>query len=143
MTKKSLLVNTISSAVLFCSSVTLAQGPVQDIDKKVLPNLAVAQSHVVQANGYIAAAQKDNKYDMHGHAEKARELLVQVNQELKTAAKDADEAAAASQKRSRFNSAASQGGGVERADTFPVETGISRSKTHPEKDSLPSWPVYS
>lgn len=99
MTKKILLINTILSAVLFCSGVTLAQEPVQDIDKKAHPNLAAAQSHVVQANGYIAAAQKDNKYDMHGHAEKARELLVQANQELKTAAKDADEAAAASQKK--------------------------------------------
>ncbi|HXM64715.1 MAG TPA: hypothetical protein VN950_27885 [Terriglobales bacterium] len=99
MTKKSLPIHTLLSAVLFCGTVTLAQDPVQDINKIVHPNLAEAQRHIVEANGYIAAAQKDNKYDMHGHAEKARELLIQVNQELKTAAKDADEAAAGNQKR--------------------------------------------
>lgn len=86
MTKKSLLINTFLSAALFCSAVTLAQDPVQDIDKNHHANLAAAQSHVVQANNYIIAAQKDNKYDMQGHAEKARQLLAQVNQELKLAA---------------------------------------------------------
>ena len=96
MTKKSRLINTILSAALFCSGVTLAQEPVQDIDKKTHPILAAAQSHVVQANSYILAAQKDNKEDMQGHAEKARQLLVQVNQELKLAAEAAN---AANQKR--------------------------------------------
>jgi hypothetical protein len=92
MTKKSRLINTILSAALFCSGVTLAQEPVQDIDKKIHPILAAAQSHVVQANSYILAAQKDNKEDMQGHAEKARQLLVQVNQELKLAAEAANAA---------------------------------------------------
>jgi hypothetical protein len=99
MTKKNLLVNAILSAVVFCGTVTLAQDPVQDISKSVHPNLAEAQRRVVEANGYIAASQQDNRYDMHGHASKARQLLVQVNQELKAAAKDADEAAAANQKK--------------------------------------------
>jgi hypothetical protein len=92
MTKRSLLVNTILSAALFCTGVTLAQEPVMDIDKSVHPNLAEAQHHVVEANNWIAVAQKDNKYDMHGHAEKARQLLVQVNQELKLAAEAANAA---------------------------------------------------
>jgi hypothetical protein len=90
MTKKSLLINTMLTAALFCSGVTLAQEPVLDIEKSVHPNLAEAQRHVVEANRWIATAQKDNKYDMHGHAEKARELLVQVNQELKLAASTAN-----------------------------------------------------
>ena len=93
MTRKSSLISTVLSATLFCSSVTLAQAPVQntdtpvqDIDKRVHPNLADAQSQVILASDAILQAQKDNNYDMQGHAERARQLLVQVNQELKLAA---------------------------------------------------------
>jgi len=99
MTTKSLLINTILSGALFCSGVGLSQEPVQDIDKKLHANLAAAQSHVVEANKYVAAAQIDNRGDMQGHAEKARDLLVQVNNELKAAAQAADAARAARQKK--------------------------------------------
>ena len=92
MTKKSLLINTILSAAFFCSGVTLAQEPVQDIDRKLHPNMAEAQHHVVEASNYVLAAQKDNRYDMHGHAQKARDLLAEVNRELKLAAGDANAA---------------------------------------------------
>ena len=93
MTKKSLVINTIlSTSLLFCIGVALAQEPVQDIDKKLHPNLAAAQSHVVEANKYVSIAQKDNRYDMKGHAEKARDLLVQANNELKAAAEAANAA---------------------------------------------------
>lgn len=90
MMKRARLVSAILSAGLFCSGVTLAQAPVQNIDKNKHPNLGQAQSLSVQANNYIITAQKDDRYDMHGHAQKARDLLVQVNQELKLAAEDAD-----------------------------------------------------
>jgi len=63
---------------------------VLDIDSRIHPNLAQAQRHVVEANRFIAMAQKDNRYDMKGHAERARELLVQVNNELKAAAEAAN-----------------------------------------------------
>jgi hypothetical protein len=92
MTKKSLLINTILSAAFFWSGVTLAQEPVQDIDRKLHPNLAEAQHHVVEASNSVLVAQKDNRYDMHGHAQKARDLLAQVNRELKLAAEDANAA---------------------------------------------------
>jgi len=94
MTRKMGVFTAILSAVLFCG-VTLAQEPVLDIDKGKHPNLAEAQRLVVQANHAIATAQKDNRYDMKGHAEKARELLAQVNQELKAAAEAANAANAA------------------------------------------------
>ncbi|HXY13000.1 MAG TPA: hypothetical protein VEI26_00720 [Terriglobales bacterium] len=81
------------AVVLFCG-ITLAQEPVVDIDPNRHPHLAAAQHHVVEANNEIAVAQKDNHYDMKGHAEKARQLLVQVNQELKAAAEAANAAAA-------------------------------------------------
>ena len=99
MTNKRLVMNTILSAALFCSSVTLAQEPVQNIDSKKHPNLAGAQQLAAQANKLIVIAQKDNAYDMQGHAQKARELLVQVNELLKLAAEDADAANAAKQKK--------------------------------------------
>ena len=95
--KKIQVFTAICCALVFCG-VTLAQEPVQDIDKKLHPNLAQAQLLVVQANQYVAAAQKDNAYDMQGHAEKARQLLAQVNQELKAAAEAANAANAAKQK---------------------------------------------
>jgi len=78
MTKKSVLINTILSAALLCGGVMLAQEPVEDINKNVHPDLAAAQHHVVQANSLVIAAQKNNKDDMQGHAEKARDLLAQA-----------------------------------------------------------------
>jgi len=98
MTKTGLAISTILSAALFCG-VALAQDPVEDINKSVHPVLAAAQHHVVEANRSVAAAQKDNRYDMQGHAEKARDLLVQANQELKAAAQAADAARAAGQRK--------------------------------------------
>ena len=79
------------AAMLLCG-VTLAQEPVEDISATVHPSLAAAQKHVVEANQEIATAQKDNRYDMKGHAEKARQLLVEVNKELKLAAEAANAA---------------------------------------------------
>jgi len=90
MTKKSLLMSTILSAGLFCGSVILAQDPVQNIDPQRHPNLAKAQRLVAEANENIKSAQVNNQYDMHGHAQRARDLLVKVNEELKAAALDAN-----------------------------------------------------
>jgi hypothetical protein len=91
MTRKFTVPVAIFGLVLFCG-LTLAQDPVMDIDRTRHANLAEAQRHVVEANKYVIAAQKDNAMDMAGHAEKARELLVQVNQELKLAAEAANAA---------------------------------------------------
>jgi hypothetical protein len=91
MTKRIQWFTAMLSAVLLCS-MTLAQEPVVDIDRNRHPNLAEAQRLVVEANRYIKEAQKDNRYDMQGHAEKARALLVQVNEELKLAAQAANAA---------------------------------------------------
>ena len=99
MTKKSLLFNTILSAALLCSGGILAQEPVEDISKTIHPNLAAAQHHVVEANRYVSVAQKDNRYDMKGHADKARDLLVEVNKELKLAAEAANAAMAKEKKK--------------------------------------------
>ena len=98
MTRKLGVFTAILSAVLFCS-VSLAQEPVVNIDKHRHPNLAEAQRLVAEANRYVAEAQKDNRYDMKGHAGRARELMAQVNLELKAAAEAANAANAAAQKK--------------------------------------------
>ncbi|MBA3913711.1 MAG: hypothetical protein H0X25_07610 [Acidobacteriales bacterium] len=80
----------ILGGTLLCGSFLFGQEPVQDIDKRVHPNLAAAQMHVVEANREIVVAQKDNNNDMRSHAEKARALLAQANQELKLAVQAAN-----------------------------------------------------
>ena len=85
MTQRTLVIPATLAALLLCGA-TLAQEPVVDIN----PNLAAAQRHVVEANRAIAESQRENKWDMHGHAEKARQLLVEVNNELKAAAETAN-----------------------------------------------------
>lgn len=89
MKNKAFAYPALLAAMLLCGA-TLAQEPVQDINPKIHPNLAEAQKHVVEANREINTAQKDNRYDMKGHAEKARQLLVEVNNELKAAAEAAN-----------------------------------------------------
>lgn len=59
------------------------------------PNLAQAQRLVTQANHYLEEAQKDNRYDMQGHAERARQLLAEASKEIRAAATAANAANAA------------------------------------------------
>ncbi len=89
MTKRTLVIPVTLAAVLLCG-VTLAQEPVVDINASMHPHLAAAQRAVVEANRAISESQRENKWDMHGHAEKARQLLVEVNNELKAAAETAN-----------------------------------------------------
>lgn len=89
MTRKIQALSAIWSVVLL-GAVTLAQEPVVNIDPHRHPNLAEAQRLIAKANQAIALAQKDNRYDMHGHASKARELLARASEELKAAAEDAN-----------------------------------------------------
>jgi len=50
------------------------------------PNLTAAQSLCEQAFEKLTAAQHANEFDRNGHAAKAKELLEQVNQQIKMAA---------------------------------------------------------
>jgi len=89
MTKKIQVVTAICCTVLFCG-LTLAQEPVVNVDPRRHPHLAEAQRLMAKANAAIMEAQKDNRYDMHGHASKARQLLYDASVELKTAAEEAN-----------------------------------------------------
>jgi hypothetical protein len=50
------------------------------------PNIAAAQRLSAQAYQRILDAQRANDWDMAGHAQKAKELLDQANNELRQAA---------------------------------------------------------
>ncbi len=76
---------------LFVGAVAVAQKPERDISPGRHPNLAAAQNLSRQAFEKIVAAQRANEWDMNGHAQKAKELLDQVNHELKLAAEGANE----------------------------------------------------
>jgi len=54
------------------------------------PNLNAAQKFCLDAYDKLGAAQQANEWDMKGHAAKAKQLLDQVNNEIKQAAEAAN-----------------------------------------------------
>jgi hypothetical protein len=85
-----MLLSVFLGALLLLGGVSLAQKPERDISGGRHPNLAAAQQLSRQAWERIVDAQKANEWDMDGHAQKAKDLLVQVNEELKLAAEAAN-----------------------------------------------------
>jgi len=84
MTKNVLLL--VLGMVLFCAGMAIAQRPVDNINPHRHPNLAAAQRLSTQAYEKIVVAQHANEWDMDGHAQRAKELLEQANQQLRLAA---------------------------------------------------------
>lgn len=80
----------ILALVLFVGTVVTAQGPARNVSGARHPNLAAAQRLSHQAYEKIIAAQQANEWDMQGHAQKAKDLLDQANNELKLAAGSAN-----------------------------------------------------
>ena len=72
--------------ILCLGGVAVAQRPKQNVSPGRHPNLAAAQRLSEQAWQRVLDAQKANEWDLAGHAQKAKELLDQVNNELKLAA---------------------------------------------------------
>ena len=89
MTKNRLLTAVVGSLLLL-GGVAVAQKPVRNVSGARHPNLAAAQRLSRQAFEKIVEAQRANEWDMSGHAQKAKELLEQVNNELKEAAEAAN-----------------------------------------------------
>ncbi|HEY4364409.1 MAG TPA: hypothetical protein VGN17_25815 [Bryobacteraceae bacterium] len=85
MTKTRLLSGFLGS-VLLVGGVALAQ-PKQNVSKCLHPNLAAAQRFSMQAYQKVVAAQEANEF---GHAQKAKALLEEVNNELKQAAEQSN-----------------------------------------------------
>ena len=88
--RKTALVSSTLVAVLLGGGVVLAQRPKDNVSARRHPNIAAAQRLSTQAYERISAAQRANEWDMNGHAQKAKELLEQVNNELKEAAEAAN-----------------------------------------------------
>jgi hypothetical protein len=81
----------LASLLLGClAGVAVAQKPTKNVSAGKHPNLAAAQRLSQQAWERVVAAQKANEFDMQGHAQKAKDLLDQVNSELKLAAQAAN-----------------------------------------------------
>ncbi|HTD11877.1 MAG TPA: hypothetical protein VK676_07410 [Steroidobacteraceae bacterium] len=76
---------------VLAASAALAAPPADNVSRHLHPNLAAAQRLSTQAFEKIVAAQRANEWDLGGHAQKAKELLDEVNRELKAAAEAANE----------------------------------------------------
>ena len=76
----------IVSMLMLAGSAAFAEEPMRNVNPKRHPNIAAAQRLSQKAYEKIVAAQQANEWDMNGHAQKAKELLDQVNHELKEAA---------------------------------------------------------
>ena len=90
MNKTKLALGGVLSLALICGGVAVAQMPKDNVSGHKHPNLAAAQRFSQQAWEKVTAAQEANEWDMDGHAAKAKDLLDQVNRELKMAAEAAN-----------------------------------------------------
>lgn len=63
-----------------------AQEPVENVSHGRHGNLAAAQDLARQSYDRLTAAQQANEFDMDGHASRAKDLLRQVNDEIRQAA---------------------------------------------------------
>jgi hypothetical protein len=90
MTRSRIVLGAVLCAALIGGGVAVAQKPVEDVSGKKHPNLAAAQRLSQQAFEKISEAQRANEWDMNGHAAKAKDLLEQVNRELKESAEAAN-----------------------------------------------------
>ena len=86
----SLISGAACAILLVIGGAALAQRPAENIDPQRHPNLAAAQDLSRQAWQRIVDAQKANEWDLAGHAQRAKELLDQVNNELKLAAEQSN-----------------------------------------------------
>jgi len=84
------MVGAVLCPALIGGGIAVAQKPERDINPHRHPNLAAAQELCVQAWLKVGEAQKANKDELGGHAQRALELPEQVNHELKQAAEFAD-----------------------------------------------------
>jgi len=78
------------AAIGLLGSVAIAQSPFVNIDRNRHGNLAAAQQYIVQAYGRVSDAQHANHDRLGGHAQRAKELLTEANEELRLAADTAN-----------------------------------------------------
>ena len=84
--RRNLLVGIVLALAMLCTGMVFAQKkPAQNVGRRH-PNLAAAQRLTAQAYKRIIDAQNANEWDLAGHAQKAKQLLDEANEELKKAA---------------------------------------------------------
>ena len=83
---KSRIIAFTLGSLLTVGGIVLAQPPKRNISGALHPNLAAAQRLSRQAWQRIVDAQQANEWDLEGHAQKAKDLLDEVNTQLKLAA---------------------------------------------------------
>jgi len=84
---RKIILSVILGALMLTSvGVVCAEEPELNVSPRRHPDIAAAQRLSRQAYDKISRAQRANRYNMEGHAQKAKELLDQVNDELKLAA---------------------------------------------------------
>jgi hypothetical protein len=87
---KTRVLSALAGLLLLIGGVATAQRPQRNVSGARHPNIAAAQRLSQQAWQKIVAAQEANEWDMEGHAQKAKNLLDDVNRELKLAAEAAN-----------------------------------------------------
>jgi hypothetical protein len=90
MKNKILIVTITVCVVVACVGIAVAQAPVVNIYRRH-GNLRAAQIAIVQAYQKIDAAQRDNDGQLGGHAQRAKDLLTQADEELRLAANVANQ----------------------------------------------------
>jgi hypothetical protein len=88
--KRKIFLMSLLSAGLISGGVLLAQRPAENINPQKHPNLAAAQHDLREAWGKADEAQRENKDELGGHANAAKEHIEAADRELKAAAEFAD-----------------------------------------------------
>jgi hypothetical protein len=91
MTKQNVIIGGTLLSILAFGAGMFAQEPARDIDPHRHGNLASAQGYIVDAWQKINKAQQANEDQLGGHAQRAKELLLQADEELRLAANVANE----------------------------------------------------
>lgn len=90
MNMRTRFLSVIGGGLILVAGVAVAQRPKENVSAGRHPNIAAAQRLCKQAWQKIVDAQQANEWDMQGHAQKAKELLDQADNELKQAAEAAN-----------------------------------------------------
>jgi hypothetical protein len=130
MKRSNIIFAVIASWTLSCT-LAVSQAPVVNIGPQRHGNLAAAQEAIVQAYARIDEAQQANDDHLGGHAQKAKELLRQANDELRLAADSA-------------NSNESQNGSaVPSSVSTQLSAPNSGSASAPARDLSGNWTIYA
>jgi hypothetical protein len=88
MKRRNVVFSAIAGSSLVCvmAIAQAVQAPYVNIDRYRHGNMAAAQQSIVEAFGHINDAQHANEDQLGGHAQRAKDLLSQANEEIRLAA---------------------------------------------------------